>query len=972
MTDWEPLRLTMSIMDVEGDNQYFDPGRYTATVKLNSGANIQLDLADPESSGSLYLNDQYDTLRITLKDKSSGQVYGSVSFDAEMFRDNSVVQNQWVTLHSSSLSDAFKGEIGRDQRDTPRILLGYDAIPHNENESRGRTTSKRTKETAQQDRGSHDSRKKKSARSGPAGRGLIVEPPNARVVSQRGGRTITKTTKVEKQFSSSSRGSNLGASGRSPKLGATENAPYSASRISTTSSRKVTKRTTLGLGSSARSPKSAVVGGLEHNEVEGEIKEKTKAIIMDFLNQTKNIEAEEKRMIDKLKVFERSNARLDRDEQDLAALKSKAERDLESIKTEAIRIQQEEENAQRDLLRELERLEQEYEDIEIELEREEALKARSAGRKVTLGGLYIKEEEQINGMKEETQSVLDDIKDAVRGNRIQIEESSFDPIFREDLDRHANDIIEKENQRHEIELDIIEMEGEARGDTVAAEINEASLNYQRSQRDALQKEYDRVSTMYDTLATDIRRELDDEMHELDQLRDYYRRLEDDRDHFRMQVDHLKTDSSMTYSLDAGSGPVKGFGRSRFDEDISKGGGFDEEIRRKVLEVEEAEKARREAEIELDKRYDQWRNKIDIALDNAYVKLTTPHDRRLYQEISNLMIENDKVSRSLNALIAEKERLENLLYLRKTNKRLTETVKLDEKSFGVRMSSIKKEDRELMEELNKSDNALLSKNTALRELDDKIRVLSRKYADLEAEAQEKKGLISSLRVKHDHIRLEIERLRGLINEDELAALELDLRNKEARLRGLQAQVDEAELIVVEWREKIILKQRLVKSRTQTRALLFEPDPSDPADTRLADYVLSHVTTVPVKKIGKNRYLFGTKNLDTILTSSGVKVKLQNGEVLDLEEFIGMYHDKELQKLDALGDNEELVVDEKDDYRYQENVRMQSSASPHHPYGYANNESYFGANTSRQGETFVGYDAFGESEVRSTRMRSNRHF
>jgi chromosome segregation ATPase len=67
-----------------------------------------------------------------------------------------------------------------------------------------------------------------------------------------------------------------------------------------------------------------------------------------------------------------------------------------------------------------------------------------------------------------------------------------------------------------------------------------------------------------------------------------------------------------------------------------------------------------------------------------------------------------------------------------------------------------------------------KNTALRELDDKISILSRKYADLEAEQQEKSGLISSLRVKHDHVRLEIDRLRNLVDEGEIAKLEMDLR------------------------------------------------------------------------------------------------------------------------------------------------------------------------------------------------------
>jgi predicted nucleic acid-binding Zn-ribbon protein len=279
----------------------------------------------------------------------------------------------------------------------------------------------------------------------------------------------------------------------------------------------------------------------------------------------------------------------------------------------------------------------------------------------------------------------------------------------------------------------------------------------------------------------------------------------------------------------------------------------------------------------------------------------------------LLVENDKVTRSLNSLLSDKERLENLLYLRKTNHRLTKVVSLDVKGLNSRVANVKKEDRELMDELNKSDNALLNKNTALRELDDKIRVLSRKYADLEAEAQEKLGLISSLRTKHDHIRLEIERLRGLINEEELSRIDLDIRNKEGRLRDLQADVDEAELIISEWREKIILKQRMVVSRTQSRVLLFEPDPNDPVDTYIADYVLSHVTTVPVKKIGRNRYLFGTRNIDINRSANGtIKVQMQNGELWDLEQFIELYHDKELQKLDVLGDNEELVVDERDDY------------------------------------------------------------
>jgi hypothetical protein len=52
-------------------------------------------------------------------------------------------------------------------------------------------------------------------------------------------------------------------------------------------------------------------------------------------------------------------------------------------------------------------------------------------------------------------------------------------------------------------------------------------------------------------------------------------------------------------------------------------------------------------------------------------------------------------------------------------------------------------------------------------------------------------------------------------------------------------------------------------------------------------------------------------------------------------------------------------------------MQGTTS-HGNYGYTNNDSYFGGNTSRQGDTFLGYDGLRESEVRSTRMRSTRKF
>jgi len=180
------------------------------------------------------------------------------------------------------------------------------------------------------------------------------------------------------------------------------------------------------------------------------------------------------------------------------------------------------------------------------------------------------------------------------------------------------------------------------------------------------------------------------------------------------------------------------------------------------------------------------------------------------------------------------------------------------------------------------------------------------------------------------------------------------------------VDEYELVVVEWREKIILKQKLVKSRTQSRVLLFEPDSNDPVDVYLSDYVLSHVITVPVKTIGRNQYLFGTNNIDIETQSNGsIMGRMINGELWTLEQFINQFHDKELQKLDVLGDNEELVVDDKDDYKYQENVRLHSHN--------ANSSSQYEYNdASRLGDTFNGYDAYRESEIKSGRQSRKRNY
>jgi hypothetical protein len=82
---------------------------------------------------------------------------------------------------------------------------------------------------------------------------------------------------------------------------------------------------------------------------------------------------------------------------------------------------------------------------------------------------------------------------------------------------------------------------------------------------------------------------------------------------------------------------------------------------------------------------------------------------------------------------------------------------------------------------------------------------------------------------------------------------------------------------------------------------------------------------LNKVGRNKYLFGTRNIEVFQDAQGAFVKTKDGGNMDLEDFLSSYHDRELQKLDALGDNEELVVDEQDDYKYQANIRMKQATS-----------------------------------------------
>ena len=71
--------------------------------------------------------------------------------------------------------------------------------------------------------------------------------------------------------------------------------------------------------------------------------------------------------------------------------------------------------------------------------------------------------------------------------------------------------------------------------------------------------------------------------------------------------------------------------------------IDDEIRKKLNEVEEAEKLRKDAQAELDKIYEEWSNK------KVYSNINSGRDQDQLDEIKQLIKENNEVARSVNEL-----------------------------------------------------------------------------------------------------------------------------------------------------------------------------------------------------------------------------------------------------------------------------------------------------------------------------------
>ena len=75
----------------------------------------------------------------------------------------------WVRLHPNPLDDEFKGKMGRDEKQTPRVKISYEISLKSEERPKRK---KKTKETISSDQGEDDSSQRKMLRD-PGNQGLL-------------------------------------------------------------------------------------------------------------------------------------------------------------------------------------------------------------------------------------------------------------------------------------------------------------------------------------------------------------------------------------------------------------------------------------------------------------------------------------------------------------------------------------------------------------------------------------------------------------------------------------------------------------------------------------------------------------------------------------------------------------------------------------------------------------------------------
>lgn len=821
--DWEAMKLIVTITDLETESsQKTDISNFEVIAKLTSGANETIDLGIPNDEAIFQIRNAYDILRFTLIEKSTQRMFGTVSFPVDRFSEKFKSRmSHWVSLKTSPLADEFKGKMGSNQTDKPRIYISYEAHQvFDISESKTKT-----KQTVQSETGYDDSRPITSP-SGNLAPGNIFTKGNLKVILEK-----------KRVNASQWRG-------------------------------RVAKEETI-----------ATLSGVKTEDFEKHMESITNELIDEVNRQKKQLNEETEEKYNKIKDLEKYQDSIANDELDLKRISDRAVQSLDDTKKYLAQVKKEQSEEQRLLLDQIKSLEKELDSVDNELalaEQEHEEITMSIRKQKIIPDKKNGEDERLAALRKEADDLLTEIANAVRSGQVAPDFEIYrDANFLENIDADTQRLLEKENERYNVELDVIDLETKCRNDTYTldekdhtAGIKDANIAYQNNHLEALKNELARANKYYDLILEEVKTKIDEESKEIKDLELELRTKKTEREQLRKNTESLRSEINMSMAVDD-----------------HNDGNLDDQIRLKLQQLEIAEKERRDAQSELDKIYEDWGVNLKALVHKAYSSNINGRDPEQLDQIKQLITENDEVARLVNDLFEQKEQLENKLYLQKTKSRLAETFSTDIQKMSETLERLREEDQLILAELKRAEDSIQTKKHTITYLDDRIDSLKTQLETLQAETAERRAHIEQLKGEIENAQIDIDKIDSKADDGELNSLRNQIKAKEIEIEELERQVKDKEALYDEWRERVSVKEKIVNLRSKSRKREYVPDPSDEADIIIAKHVNETDDILNIHRLAYRRYSIGGKTVNIEEDSKlGPVVILENGKFMRLKDYL----------------------------------------------------------------------------------------
>lgn len=320
---------------------------------------------------------------------------------------------------------------------------------------------------------------------------------------------------------------------------------------------------------------------------------------------------------------------------------------------------------------------------------------------------------------------------------------------------------------------------------------------------------------------------------------------------------------------------------------------------------------------------KWKSRVNNlyeGVDDLYTPSTKEMDQRaeihrLLDELKECRTRTELLLSLLDEIQREKHDIEseNMRIMRQElAKRLTsDEIHMNKVRAAIASTKLENKEKDTMIQEHKVKiknleikfQKLLEKRKYLYTL---LETLKRKVAQRESEeAQGKKAYEDSLKLSTKQIE---------INE-EIKNLKRQIADVSKAIAVLNEDIEDLreELIIIQ--EKITMKITINRKRMEAdRQQEYIPDRNDPADVKIAQYLNVEGTTVPIKKLATNEYMFGRKKIFLTQNASSaggysVNIPAEN-KTIPITTLLTTYAEEEIKHLSALREDQEMVIGEGD--------------------------------------------------------------